>query len=203
VVKVSGTSTVMTGEATSLVSGNTYRITNAAKRVIDPAVAVVVKDGGTPVTPTSIDYLFGAVTLPAPPGGAVTVDAAYLPIATLGDAKSIEVQLQSDLLDKSAFGSQAKAKLLGLQDATASVGRLSLPIDDLDADTGGVQSLDSRMKAGTAMLLDWLVDGTNRVRGWFLVKSYKVTAQVAGLIEVSVDFEATAQAAGAVFGIGT
>lgn len=202
-VKISGTPVVMTGEATTLVSGTTYRITNTAKRIIDPATAVVVKDGGTPVTPTAIDYLFGTVTLGSAPGGAVTVDGAYVPTAALAEAKSVEMAASLAVLDKSAFGAQARSKMTGLLDFTASIGRLAVPLDDIDPVTGGVQSLDSRMKAGTALLVDWLVDGTNRLRGWFLVKGYKVTGQLEQLVEVTVEFEGSAQAAGATFGIGT
>lgn len=204
-LKVSGTAVAMTAEACGLVSGTTYQVTNTAKRILDPSVAVTAKDAGTPIAAAdvTVDYLFGKVTLATPPGGAVTLDASYLPTADLAEAKSVEVSVSGAVLDKSVFGAQAKAKMLGLLDFTASVGRLALPLDDLDPVTGGVQSLDSRKSAGTPMLLDWLLDGTNRVRGWFLVKGYKVGAQLDGIVEVNVDFEGAAQAAGASFGIGT
>ena len=55
VLEVGGTSTAFTGEATTNTTGNTYQITNSAKRVLDPAAAVTVKDGGAPVAPASID----------------------------------------------------------------------------------------------------------------------------------------------------
>ncbi|MEB3029715.1 hypothetical protein VJI72_07995, partial [Parvimonas micra] len=62
-VKETGTSTAMANEAATLISGKSYQIANAAKRIIDYNVAVVVMDGGTNVTAQlqSSDYLFGTV----------------------------------------------------------------------------------------------------------------------------------------------
>ena len=60
-----GTSTAMTAEAMSLVSGKTYQVTASTKRNFNPAVAVTVLDNAVAVNVTNIlniDYLFGRVT---------------------------------------------------------------------------------------------------------------------------------------------
>src|SRR4051812_9843924 len=92
-VEITGTSTAIVAEACALVTGTTYQITNTARRVLDPAVAVTVKDGGVaiPAANVDIDYLFGKFTLTAPPGGAVTVDASYLPALPLAECESYDL----------------------------------------------------------------------------------------------------------------
>lgn len=202
-VKVSGTAVSMTAEATTLVTGTTYQITNTAKRVLDPSVAVVVNDAGSPVSAT-VDYLFGTVTLASSPGGAVTVTASYLPVATIGECKSVDLSISIDLGDITSFDSAGvKKKTSLLQDISGSLGRLVMPIDDLDSATGGVQSIHSWMLAGTPRLIDVLFTSGARVRAWVLFKSYKVTGQTSSIVESTVEFEGSAQNSLAAFGIGT
>ena len=121
VLEVGGTSTAFTGEATTNTTGNTYQITNSAKRVLDPAAAVTVKDGGAPVAPASIDWLFGKVTLSSPPGGAVTIDGSYIPRLTVALGKSAEPAVAIDAIDASVFGSQDRAYVAGLRTLTATI----------------------------------------------------------------------------------
>ena len=105
--EVSGTAVAMTAEACSLVSGTTYQVTNAAKRIIDPATAVTVKDAGTPIAAANvtIDYLFGLFTPGQRPGWRVTVDASYLPTTTIAEAKSVDLNVAVDLVDSTSFDS--------------------------------------------------------------------------------------------------
>ena len=94
----SGTSTSMTAEATTLVTGKTYRMTNAAKRMLDPSVAVTVDDGGVPIASAnieSIDYLHGIIVLDSgyTPSGAITVDANYLPLSQIADVYTTSITI--------------------------------------------------------------------------------------------------------------
>lgn len=205
-VKMSGTSTAMTGEATTSLGGSQYQITSASKRIIDPTAAVVVKDGGTPVSSSlySVDRLFGIVTFSGySPSGAITVDASYLPTAAVGECTGVTVTVTADLSDVSVLESQAKKKQSTLTDWSGSLERLALPLDDLDSGTGGTQSLDGWMKAGTPRLLDVLFTTGARFRGWFLVESYEVQSSVADVVTVSVKLVGAAQGAGAAFSWGT
>jgi hypothetical protein len=89
-IKKSGTSTAMTGEAMTLVSGKTYQISAATKEIWDRTATFVVYDGGVDHTAdvASIDYLYGKVTFASAytVTGAVTVDGSYLPTSTYGKA---------------------------------------------------------------------------------------------------------------------
>lgn len=208
-VKVSGAAVVMTGEATTFVSGKTYQVTNTAKRIVDPATAVVVKDNGVTVAAANIlsfDFLFGQVTfIPAyTPTTPITIDGAYLPTASIAECKSVEFSVMGTLVDVTSFDSGgSRRKMLALVDVSGMLARLALPLDDLDPVTGGTQSIDAWFKAGTARLIDVLFATGMRFRCWVLFKDYKVTAQLDGAVEVSVDFEGAAQTAGASFGIGS
>ena len=94
-IKKGGTPTAMTGEAMALVSGKTYQITSAIKRVLDLGAAITVLDGATNVTAQvqSIDYLNGMVTFKSTYTvvGAITMNGSYVPLATLAKARGFSV----------------------------------------------------------------------------------------------------------------
>jgi len=101
-----GASTSTTAEPMSLVSGTTYRVTDAAKRILDKDTAITFKDGGVAINASgieSIDYLFGTVTLVAAPGGAVTLDGNFFPTASLGCSNSFSLTQTSDTTDTTCF----------------------------------------------------------------------------------------------------
>lgn len=205
-VKVSGAPVVATGEATTSLGGGQYQVTNAAKRILDPSAAVVVKDAGTPVGATlwSVDRLFGVVTFSGyTPSGAVTVDASYVPVGAVGECTGVSISAKADLVDVSVLESQAHKRQAALVDVEGSLERLALPLDDLDGVTAGTQSLDGWMKAGTPRLLDVLFATGARFRAWVLFGGYDVQGEVAGVVTVSVKFSGAAQGAGASFGWGT
>jgi hypothetical protein len=88
-----GTSTAMTGEATTLTETLTYQITNAAKRVLDRATVPTVLDNAVAVSDANIqwiDYLFGRVKFIAGyvPTGPITITGNYLPTQNLGKSLS-------------------------------------------------------------------------------------------------------------------
>jgi hypothetical protein len=106
-IKKSGSPTSMTDEATTLVSGKTYQITSAAKRAIDLATALTVKDGSTDVTAQveSIDYLNGLVTFKSSysVSGAITVTGAYLPLSTLAKGRSFNLTQNAAEIDDTVY----------------------------------------------------------------------------------------------------
>lgn len=106
-LKMSGTSTLMTTEACSLVSGKTYQITNAVKRTFDRTATLNVFDNGVNhnADVISIDYLFGRVTF-APAytvTGPVTITANYLPLAQIAKAQSFTLTQTAAVINKSDF----------------------------------------------------------------------------------------------------
>lgn len=107
-IKKPGTSTAMTSEACSLVSGKTYQVTSAAKRILDYEVAITVFDNGVDHTADiiSIDYLSGQVTFAASytVTGPVTIGAAnYLPMVTLAKGRGFTLTQTAAEIDTTDY----------------------------------------------------------------------------------------------------
>lgn len=209
-LEIQGTSTAMTAEACSLVAGTTYQVTNSAKRILDPGVAVTVKDGGVAIAAdqVTIDYLFGKFTLSGAPGGAVTVDASYIPPVTLAECSSFEVEGSANLLPDSVFGDTFVGRTAGLKTAKATVTTFAAP--QYDHDTGaGTKVIETLREAGTPVLLSVRPGGSgDYFRGWFLIQDTKPSSDVDGLAQLTISLESaartgTGQSEGAAFGWGT
>ncbi len=203
-LKVSGAAVAVTGEATTaLVAGVTYQITNTAKRIVDPNTAIVVNDGGVPVAATgySFNYLFGKVTFVAPPAGAVTIDCSYLPVAAIAEVREFKLAGNAGLVDSTSFDSAgARSKIATLLDSSGDFSMLSLPLDDIDPVTGGVQTLHTTMTTGAAKLLQ-IILGAYYIRAWVKLSDIEVTGTVGDLVQSTASFEGAPQAAGAVLEI--
>ncbi len=210
-VKIPGTSTVFTGAVTALTTGTSYQITDPVKRIIDPAVAVTVYDGASPLAHTAfvVDYLFGIVTLSGAPAGAVTVDGSYLPMLTLAEARDFSISASADLIDSTVFASTGvKLKMAGLKDFSVSIEALQLVSYDNDPG-GGTQKIATLFDAGTPVLLEIRPSGAgDYFRGWTVIESYEKKGAVAGLIELSISLTGSArtgtgQTESATFGWGS
>src|SRR5574343_626855 len=98
------TSIAATGEAMTQVGSTLeYYISTRSKCNWDPNQAVVIKDGGSTITPSRIDYAGGYVTLQAAPTGAVTADCYYFAIEALGGAYGWKADLKSDTKEGTTF----------------------------------------------------------------------------------------------------
>lgn len=177
----SGTSTAMTAEATTLVTGKTYRITNAAKRMLDPAVAVVVDDGGSPVSASdilSIDYLHGLVTFDPSytVSGAVTFDANYLPLSQIADVYNASFSTSVMMLDDTVYEDTTVSRKAGLKDLSGS----------FSAYDEAATAISSLMAAGTVLYLTWMQTGSataDHLRARVLLESEDASVAVDGLVE--------------------
>ena len=107
VIKKSGTPTTMTAEACNLVSGKTYQVTAATKRVISYADGLTVLDNAVDQTANviSIDYLTGKVTFATAytPTGAITVTGKYMPMTQAAKGRSFNLQLSVNQLDETGY----------------------------------------------------------------------------------------------------
>jgi hypothetical protein len=106
-LKVGGTPTAVVAGPATLVSGKTYRINDAAKRVMSLANAITVYDNAVNHTDDvlSIDHLNGEVTFEAAytVTGAVTVDYYYLPMAALAKARSFSLTQTAAEIDDTDY----------------------------------------------------------------------------------------------------
>jgi hypothetical protein len=106
-LKQQGTATTMTAEPMALVSGKTYRITNAVRRILDYFSPITVFDGGVDHTAdvVSIDYLNGEVTFAAAytVSGAVTLTGKYVPTVSIAKARTFTLTQSAAELDTTVY----------------------------------------------------------------------------------------------------
>ena len=182
----SGTSTSMTAEATTLVTGKTYRITNAAKRMLDPSVAVTVDDGGVPIASAnieSIDYLHGIIVLDSAytPSGAVTVDANYLPLSQIADVHTTSITTTVTMLDDTVYEDTAVSRKAGLKDISGS----------FSAYDEGATAISELLGNGTVLFLTFEHTGSasvDHMRARVLLESDDSSVSVDGLVESTYSF---------------
>ncbi len=195
VIRMTGTPTAQTAQATALVTGKTYQITTASKRIIAPTVAVTIKDNGVLVAAAnilSIDYLFGMVTfIPAyTVVGAITFATfTYLPTTAISYAKSYDFSISRDLLDSTVFNTTGfKTWKVGLKDAEGSISMVGFSDESINSET-----LIAKHVAGTSYLLelDPTGAGTEYRRFWVKLDSLAPKADVGGLVEDTISWKAT------------
>lgn len=204
-VKVSGQANAVTNEATSSLGGGVYQVTNTARRIWDPNVAITIKDGGVTVGAGfySYDYLFGKVTFSGySPGGAITVDGSYLSMLPVAEVRSHSLSIERELLESTTYDATDgwRRRIAGLLDVSGEVECLAQPTADLDAGLGGDQSLRSFLLNGTPKLVEFGYGG-KLMRGWVLLESEKSASEFDGLVSFNVSFKAASQRAGASFSL--
>lgn len=104
-----GTSTAVTAEAMTLVSGKTYQINNVARRIWNRGATLTVKDNAVNhnADVVSIDYLFGKVTFASTytVTGPVTVDVSYYPTIDIGRATAYTLTMTAEAIKDTDFPS--------------------------------------------------------------------------------------------------
>lgn len=183
-----GPSNSMTAEPTTLVTGKTYRITNAAKRMLDPSVAVTVDDGGVPIASAnieSIDYLHGIIVLDSSytPSGAVTVDADYLPLLKIADVYTTSITTTVTMLDDTVYEDTAVSRKAGLKDISGSLSVY---------DEGAINTALSALRdAGAIVYITFQHTSSASVahmRARVLLESSDSSVSVDGLVESTYSF---------------
>jgi hypothetical protein len=214
-IKVSGTPTAFTNEATTALGGNVFQITNSVRRIVDPATAITVKDNGVTVPATSytFDYLYGKVRGYAASPGPITVDGSYLPLLTVADAVSAAINQMRELLETTSFDSAAAASgarrfLAGLKGADGELEIVDVADTDLDGGAGTVV-LATLMDAGTPKLLEVGLGNSGAFwRGWILLEGLARVQNVKELPKTTVRWRAcgivgAGQTEAAYFGVGS
>ena len=124
---ISGTGTTFTTEACDQYSGNTYHITDTAKRQWDPGASVAVYDNA--VLQTSGYVIYGAVgqiEFDSAPTTPVTVSGKYLTTAEITLCQGFDLSLESDVYDITSLGDTTRKYIgSGLEKWSGSVERLA------------------------------------------------------------------------------
>lgn len=198
-VKITGTPTAMVAEATTeLVADTVFRITNAARRILDPDAALTVLVNGGAAPAHTINHLRGKITFAAPIGGAdvVTVTGNYLPLLDVIHVHEASVQMSRDIADvtvlKGPASTDASRQKYGLlKDASGSIGRLHPLFDDLDAG-GGTVKLYELLESSTRKVLDLVLgDSGQSFRSWMLFDSQELQSARDDLINASLSWQST------------
>lgn len=152
-VYVSGVPVALSSEACSLESGKTYRVTDSAKRVLDPDTVPVIKDNGVVVAATSytLDYLFGRVrrntgswTTPV-----IVFSGNYLPLHKVATAKDVSLDVSCDLLDVSRLGEAFRRRCAAGRDVSFSLSDWDNSMFAYDGVSAAVYFADMIRAAGT------------------------------------------------------
>lgn len=189
-IKKQGTSTVMTNEAATQVGASkTYKINTQSKEIFNPAVAVVVKDGGVDKTAEieSINYLFGEVTFKSSytVGGAVTITGEYYPTTTLGNAQSYTLTQTAETIDTSDFATvQGNG---GYRTYQVGLKTVSLEMSGFYNVTA---ALRAALQARSVLIveIDPHGDGKSVARGFFKAVTEGQSGDVGALEEETVEF---------------
>lgn len=184
----SGTATTFTDEAVTLITGNTYQISDATKNVWDRLTAVVVKDGATTLDAGddyTVDYLFGRVTLTAPPGGTVTISGKYLPMTQVAKANGFTLTQNANANDVSVFETaQANG---GYQTYEPGLRTASLSLQGIYSASNGFRAL---LAARAELVIEINPDGGGKsvARGWFKAMGTGQSGDVGDLEQQTLNF---------------
>ena len=186
-VKKAGTSTAMSGEAMSLVSGQVYEVTDSARRILDPEVAITVYDNAIAVAAAdieNIDYLFGRVTFDSGYSvtGPVTLDANFYPTVNIAAAKEWSASHTRDIAETTTFGDNAKGKKALLKDATGNISAFA----EIDSE------ILAAFNSADNFFIEWdpAGDGTRVKRYWVLFEGLETTASTDALVEDGITWQA-------------
>lgn len=194
-----GTPTAMVGEALSLVTGKTYRITNRAKRLLDPTVAITVYDNASPVAASNIetiDLLLGKVTFVSgyTVVGAVTMDATYIPLTLVTTVRSFSFDTDAGLAENTTFVGSADPAY-GYKTRQPTIGDYSLSFtlwDDVTAEFAANVSAGDRLVFVIGPGNDPLASDVEHFRARVIFESFGKSAEVGGLVEDSYSAQGSA-----------
>jgi hypothetical protein len=206
-IKVGGTSTAFSNEACTKLTANTvYQITDASKRVWDPASLVTVQvdaDGagaGGYVTAAAgtytIDFLFGRITFASDQGASalVRVSGSYLPAVAVAKVRECSLTVSRDAVDSSTHDSAGyREKTPTLIDVSGSFTSFELAQYDHDAGGGTVKFM-SLLTSGAPFLYEERGDASGQYfRAWVVATGLEQNGAVGDLNSLTVNFAGAAQ----------
>lgn len=189
IYKQADTSSAMTDQAMNLVSGKTYEVTDATKRIMDIGVATHFEhNSGVTINPTnieSIDYLFGRVTFISSftPTGSVTATGAYFAKTQLAGSRTFTLTMTADAVDNTTIPSaQGNDGYRGFQQGLKTV---SLEIGGVYALSNGFQAA---LVARERLIIEVNPDGNEKsiARGYYRYTREGQSGNVGALEEETI-----------------
>jgi predicted secreted protein len=188
-IKKPGATTAFTTEAATLVSGKTYRINDATKRVWDRSVAPTVFDNAVDHTADveTINYLTGEVTFKAAytVTGPVTITGSFFPLSNVGKASSFNLVMQANEIDTTDFATAQsnggiRTFIQGLKTVRLEIGGI------FDAASALMSYLDTRAE----LILEINPDGNGKslARGFFKAADHGQDGEVGALESETINF---------------
>lgn len=211
-LKASSDSAAFTAAATTVVTaGSKYQLTLAARRVLDPTAAIVVKDGAATVSAAlyTVDWLFGIVTFVGYTAtAAVTVDASSKNMVAFIDATDVSISLTSDMQDRTVFGQTSKTRQATTQDFSADLSVLSNLLTDQDPGAATQRLWDLLTSRGSFLFEMGIPGDASVFRAWVTVSEGSVKASPSAIVPTSLKVisspqKATGRAEYAAFGYGS
>jgi hypothetical protein len=184
-----GAPIAMIAEPTTLISGKTYEITSATKRIISANNNVVVLDAAVDHTADvlNIDYVFGHVTFKTAYTvvGPVTITGSYLPTTQICAMNKFSLSQQADTTDETDLCIAQTNN--GYRQHGTALKSVSLDLNGFYRVTSGfLTSLTARELV--VIELDPSGTGNSKCRGFFKPKSDKLSGKVGALEDESVSY---------------
>jgi len=198
VIKLGGTTTAMTDQATTNTSGNIWQITDATRRVLDRDVLPTFEDAAVPISAAdilSIDYLFGIVEFTAAKTGPITfATGSFIPVTGIAGANAFTLNQSAGMLDDTEFaGDGSRSKVYGLRDVALSITRI------LAVEAVFFAAINNR----TALFIEVQPGGSGDIaKGWYVTESEVGSGDIEGLENTELSFQLDGDPE-AVFGWGT
>ncbi len=192
-----GSTTSMTTEAMTLVSGKTYKITNAAKNVWDRAATFNVFDNGVNhnADVENIDFLFGRVTFKSAytVTGPVTVTGSYFPMSQLGKGNAFTLTMSAEAIKTTDFATaQANG---GYHTNMPGLRTVSLELQGIfDATVNSKDDLVDRVEL--IVDIDPVGDGKSVARGFFRIVNTGQSGDVGALEEETLNLSLSVPVSG-------
>lgn len=192
VIKQGGTPTTMTAEAMSLVSGKTYKITNATKQLIDRNTAVIVYDNAVDHTADvlSIDYLFGRVTFKSAytPTGPITITGKYVPLVELAKYQKFTLTQSMEAINNSDMPTLHANS--GHETFDFGLRTVGLEVSGVYASSNGYRAA---LVSSSELILEVCPDGGGKTvaRGYYKPSNRKQSGKVGALEEETQNFVLT------------
>lgn len=185
-----GTPTTFTAQATTLVSGKTYRITDATKDMFDRLTPVTVLDNAVAVNASnieSIDYLFGRVTFKSSytPTGPITLTGKSLPKTQIAGANSFTLTQNANAIMNTDFEiAQAND---GWQTYEYGLKTIKLSVKGISKASADFRAL---VQARAELVIEINPDGNSKstARGFFKALSSGQSGNVGELEDMTLEF---------------